>query len=376
MARGWFKRRLRKFGRTIDRATKGVTRTIKKIPVAGHALKLGEKTLKGPIGKTFNKIMTNPVVSTAFGPVAVPANIVYGAATDGVRGASRAAKAELRNPVRQAAVKAIGTVFPPAAPAAVALEASRRLLDAAEKGSPEEAAKAAMQIAANVALADGGDEHAKAVLSTIDKARDLRAKVAGVTVPMRKVTKLWHTDEVARSLISPDVHAAIKPGNFQAALSGLARASQGKLAPAEVQRHADLVAATLHAATSHRAPLFALMGKVAHGELEKIADAPHGEAVLNLVEKKLMTKSLKGSNAINRVVHLFNARDPRAVELVAKLKSGVAKGDTASAARYDQLRRRTAAIRKAGEFHVDSTGMVRHHPRTRAQAFKRAPSAH
>lgn len=127
--------------------------------------------------KALESVMSNPVVDTIFGPITVPGNIALGMARNGPAGALAAAKAELRNPVRRAAVTALGAVFPPAAPAAVALNAANVLLDAAESGDPLAAAKAVAQIASAAAGADAGIPHLAEVSSVIDQAKAMRDKV-------------------------------------------------------------------------------------------------------------------------------------------------------------------------------------------------------
>lgn len=153
------------FRGSVARTLTAPARAIAKLP----PIQFGAKALE--------KVMANPVVDTIFGPITVPGNIALGLARNGPAGALAAAKAELRNPVRRAAVTALGAVFPPAAPAAVGLNAANALLDAAESKDPLAAAKAIAQIASAAAGADAGIPHLAEVSATIDKAKALRDKV-------------------------------------------------------------------------------------------------------------------------------------------------------------------------------------------------------
>jgi len=350
-------------GRQIDHVTKGVTRTAKHVPGLGHAIRAGEKVLKGPIGDLVHKVLSNPVVDTVFGPVTVPANLAFGAATGGVKGATDAAKVELKNPVRRAATKLVGVIFPPAAPAAVALEAANRVLDALEKGDAVAAAKAAAQIGSAVALGEEGDAHAKEILGTLDKAREIRQQVSGVEVPMGELAHAWQTDSTSLGMITPAVHAAIAPKRFQSALTGLAKAAAGHATPAQVQKHADVVAAALDAGMHHNTPFFSLLGRVAHREVSALEGLAHGPTIVALVEGKLMTKTQNRTKALNRKVLAYNSKDNNerraARNEVANLKARVRDGDHVSAQRLDELRRRTAALKKGREFTIDKSGMVR-----------------
>lgn len=161
--------------RSVSRAAKGavhaVTSTAGKIPGVS------------PAYRTLGRVMRNPIVSTAWGQVTVPGNIALGLAKGGPKGALDAAKAELRNPVRRAAVTALGTVFPPAAPAAVALNAANVLLDSYESKDPVAAAKAVAQIASVAAGVDAGDPHMKMVADVITKANAVRKLIPPSATP-------------------------------------------------------------------------------------------------------------------------------------------------------------------------------------------------
>jgi hypothetical protein len=159
------------FRGSVARTLTAPARAIAKLP----PIQFGAKALES--------VMANPVVDTIFGPITVPGNIALGLARNGPAGALAAAKAELRNPVRRAAVTALGAVFPPAAPAAVALNAANVLLDAAESGDPLAAAKAVAQIAAAAAGADAGIPHLAEVSAVIDKAKAMRDKVTQTFAP-------------------------------------------------------------------------------------------------------------------------------------------------------------------------------------------------
>lgn len=160
----------------VDNLSKGVSRTLKKLPVSSAAMSAAESVLRSGPMQTLHKIMRNPIVTTAFGPASLPsiANLSLAASKGGAKGAIKAAKAELKNPVRRAAVKAAALVFPPIAPAAAGLEAANRVLDASESGSASEKAKAIAQIAATYALAEEGDAGAKKGLAFLSQAKKIR----------------------------------------------------------------------------------------------------------------------------------------------------------------------------------------------------------
>lgn len=162
--------------RSISRAAKTVVRKAKNTAAAIPGV--------SPAVKTLAKVMQNPVVSTIYGPITVPGNLALGFAKNGPKGALDAAKMELRNPVRRAAVSALGTIFPPAAPAAVALNASNVLLDAYESKDPVAAAKAAAQLASIAAGSQAGDPHMKEIASVIDKVKTARNMIPKSAAPV------------------------------------------------------------------------------------------------------------------------------------------------------------------------------------------------
>lgn len=162
--------------RSISRAAKTAVRKVKNTAAAVPGV--------APAVKTLAKVMQNPIVSTIYGPITVPGNLALGFAKNGPKGALDAAKMELRNPVRRAAVSALGTIFPPAAPAAVALNASNVLLDAYESKDPVAAAKAAVQLASVAAGAQAGDPHMKEIASVIDKVKTARNMIPKSAEPI------------------------------------------------------------------------------------------------------------------------------------------------------------------------------------------------
>jgi hypothetical protein len=168
---GFFRTVTSPFRGSVARTLTAPARAIAKLP----PIQFGARALE--------KVMANPIVDTIFGPITVPSNIALGLARNGPDGALAAAKAELRNPVRRAAVTALGAVFPPAAPAAVALNAANVLLDAVESKDPVAAAKAIAQIAAAAAGADAGIPHLAEVSAVIDKAKAMRDKVTQAFAP-------------------------------------------------------------------------------------------------------------------------------------------------------------------------------------------------
>lgn len=382
-----------KAGRWLDRKARSVTRTIKHVPVAGSVIKAGEGALKGPIGRTFNKIVSNPVVSTVFGPIAVPAHLAYAGTTGGLHGAEEAAKAELRNPVRRAAVTALGAIFPPAAPAAVALNAANVALNAAESGKPEEMAKAAVQIGAAAAGADAGDPHMKEVMGAIHKAQELRSKLPGRLPNLHALNAGWLGSTRANSTleqIHPDAHAALQPAVVQTALGTLQKAIKlppgGRMDPSSLSHATSTVASAIGLGLAH--PHIPFLVDLAHAANAQIAALegtkhPNTTKILRDLKEKIMAHTAKRTAELNALVIAYNAKHPEAVQKVSALRAAHQHGDHAATSMLDDVRRRTAALKKAHEYHVDTKGFVRHaspsHPAAqphKPDAFRKAPPAH
>jgi hypothetical protein len=363
-------------GRFIDKQAKRVTRTIKKVPVYGHALKAGEALVRGPVGDTIHKISKNPVVSVIAAPYAIPTNLGIAAAKGGVRGATKAAKEELRNPVRRVVLKAVGYVFPPAAAADKMLEASNKVLDAVESEDPVEAAKAAAVIGSAEALADDGDEHSKLIVSQLNAAKRVREKLAGAKLPTR-LTDLYHSDLPAREMFGAKL-SQIRPTRVAKAVGALGKISQMKpgtlraMKPDE-RKHveqvgrkaANLVAATLAGVGHFDSEYLAELSAAVHRDLTSIEhdDGPMSKEVLGLVEKLMATKSSAQTRTLNRLVLGFNSKDPNernaAKKQIDKLKRGHAQGNALATSNLNALRRRTAALKVSRGFRVDGTGMSR-----------------
>jgi hypothetical protein len=140
-------------------------------------VKSAVKVVSAP-AKAMAKVMQNPVVSTITGPVTLPIRLGVATVKGGPKGALNVAKAEIRNPVLRHGIKAAALVYPPAAPAAVAIELANRALDAAESNDPAVKAKGVAQIAATMAVSElGGAEGAGALkaLDVLKKAKALRS---------------------------------------------------------------------------------------------------------------------------------------------------------------------------------------------------------
>lgn len=125
-----------------------------------------------------NEVTRAHVVQAVFPAQAIPKAIVSAAIAHGPKGALDAAHEALKNPVMKGKLMAGAVVFPPLAPLSAAgiggMEASSRLLDAAESKDPKAAAAAAMQLAATaVAAKDGiaGAARAKQSLTELGSAR-------------------------------------------------------------------------------------------------------------------------------------------------------------------------------------------------------------
>ena len=159
--------------KSIGRLTKKVTRAIKKVPVLGAPLKAADHVLHGKVVGILQKVLSNPVVSTIWGPIVVPAHLVLATAKEGPQGALRVAKEELNNPVRQAAVKAIAVVFPPALPAAAALETANRVVHALHGKDAGEVAKSVAQVAVTEAMAQAGHPEAIKGMEYLKQAKKM-----------------------------------------------------------------------------------------------------------------------------------------------------------------------------------------------------------
>jgi hypothetical protein len=363
-------------GRFVDRQAKRVVRTVKKVPVAGHAVRAGESVIKGPIGDTVHKIAKNPVVSVIAAPYALPANFALAAAKGGVRGAAETAKQELRNPVRKVVVKAIGYVFPPFTAVDKALEASNKVLDAAESEKPEEAAKAAAVIGSAEALAADGDPHAREIVATLEKAKRARAALTGSKLPAN-LTDSFFADLPAREMFGAKLNK-IRPVRVAKAVGALRKISALKpgtlraMKPAERKRvermtkqATHLVAATLAGVGHYDSKYLAELSAAVHRDLSSLEHdgGPMSKQVLGLVEKLMAEKSSAQTKTLNRLVLGFNSKDPNEREAakrkIAKLKRGHAQGNALATSNLNALRRRTAALKAARAFRVDGTGMTR-----------------
>jgi hypothetical protein len=372
-------------GRWLDRKVRAVTRTAKHIPVAGSLIKAGEGALKGPVGRTFNKIVSNPIVSTAFGPIAVPAHMAYAATTGGLHGAEEAAKQEIRNPVRRAAVTALGAVFPPAAPAAVALNAANVALNAAESGKPEDMAKAAVQIGAAYAGADAGDPHMKEVAGVLDKAKQLRAALPGHLPGLHELNAGWLGSTRANLTLEqlhPDAIATLQPHNVQTALGTLQKAVKlppgGRMDPAALTHATDTVGAAIGLALAHpHIPFLLDLGHAATAQIAKLENVKHPNTskILRDLKAKIMAHTAKRTAELNALVHGYNAKQPQAVQQVSALRAAHQHGDHAATSMLDDMRRRTAALKKAGEYHVDVKGYTRHASAAHPAAQPHDPNA-
>lgn len=163
--------------KAVKKAAGGVVRSVKRIPVAKKAINAANKTLLRPLGDTVQKLVNNPIVTTIAAPIALPIGFTMAAAKNGPKGALAYARQELKNPVRGMVIKAAAVVFPPMAPAAVALEATNRVLDAVDSKDPAAVAKATAQIAATYALGEIGDPGALKAIQYFKQAKAMRANI-------------------------------------------------------------------------------------------------------------------------------------------------------------------------------------------------------
>ncbi len=92
-----------------------------------------------------------------------------------------------------------------------------------------------------------------------------------------------------------------------------------------------------------------------------------------------MGHTSKRTAELNALVLAYNAQNPGAVAQVQALRTAHAHGDHAATSMLDDVRRRTAAIKKAHEYTVDSKGYARHagaqHPGALPAGHPHAPPA-
>lgn len=361
---------LKKFGRFIDRRTKAVMRTVKKVPVVGSVVKGGEGLLKGPVGRTFDKILKNPVIQTVFAPVAIPAHMAYAGTTDGMRGLQHAAKETIKNPVLRATVSAVGTIFPPAAPAALALQAANMAWDAAEKGKPADMIKAAASIAAAQAGASIGDPHLTEVAKVLDKAQALRKAAPGIKFPdIHGLNAGWLGSTRANEVLEakhPDAHLTVQPALVQQAVNVLHTAGTVKnaqVAPPNLEHAKGIVAHALALGHMHpHIPFFVDLAAATHKALGGVMGANNiaAKSIVADLENRIMAHTKQRTAELNALVLGYNAQHPDAVTKVNALRTQHAHGDHSATAYLDDMRRRTAALKKAKEYKVDTKGYVRH----------------
>lgn len=363
-------------GRSIRRTSKTISRAAKKIPIAGEGIKASEKFVKGPVARTFEKAIHDPWVQTIGTPVVLPAHLIHGAATGGLKGAARAAKEELKNPVRRWVVRGVGVIFPPAAPAAVALEAANITLNAVESKDPVKAAKAVAQIGAIAAGAELGDSEATRALEFIQKAE--KVKQGASSLPIAELAGEWVSDDAAQRILG-ELHSKFSPAELRAAVNTLHEAASvtGKQAGSfsaeqrarvnkKVDAAAELVAASIEGAAARPdLPFFQLLGPSLARDVERIEaqKGPHAARVVKVLEGKVMSKQFKRVKGINRLLFALNSRDPHeraaAKKKIAPVAAGAKRGDPVAASRLDEVRRRAAGLKAARGYKVDTRGMVR-----------------
>jgi hypothetical protein len=362
-------------GRTIDRNAKRVVTKVKAVPVAGGVVRSGQRVLEGPIGTTVHKVLANPYVQTVFGPYTIPYQLALAAATGGVQGATEDAKAALRNPVRRAAAKAVAIVFPPAVAAVAALEASNKALDAIESEDPQQMAKAAAQIGATQALGAEGDADAQRAIEFLDQA--ITARRQGTSIDALKLVDLLLSDPVARKMLEENGGlAATRPANVREALITLQKvaglspdaiamlpASERAQLQGKARVSTALLGAVLEAGAAHPdSPYFVQLASAVHKDVNRLDGnkSASAQAVLSALEKQIMQTGLKRTVSVNKLVRSYAAGDAATRAHVTKISKAALKGDARAQAAKNELLRRAAALKKAGEYQVDGQGVVRH----------------
>lgn len=356
-------------GRTIDHATRSVSRAVKSIPVVGNVVHATEDVLKGPIGTTIHSVLANPIVQTAFGPVTLPYQLAIAGASGGVQGATDDAKAALRNPVRRAAVKAVALVFPPALPAAAALEAANHALDAVESGDPVQIAKAAAQLGATEALAGEGDSDARRALELVNQAKAARTYVPQFDV--HHLTSMFMGDHAAR-VVQANTNQVPRPALVRNALNVLhvaTSAPKGTPPAVDQAKIADasriVGVALAHGVAHPGVPAFVHLAADTHRTLQSILgrNNPIAKTIANAVEDHAMAGTLNRSQSLNQLVLAANSTNPTqraaADAQMARMRTAAAH-DPAARAALDDVRRRAAALRTARQYHIDAKGYARH----------------
>jgi hypothetical protein len=323
----------------VDNVARGTTRAIKSVPGIGHVVKAGESAIKGPIGDLTHSIVSNPFVSVALYPVAIPANLALSAAKGGVQGAADAAKKELANPVRRVALKGIGYIFPPAAAADKALEATNRLVAASESGDPVEAAKAMAQLGAAKALADLGDAHAREVMGLVGRAQAGSAK---------QVANAQNVSSLMKRLMGQAQPIKSLPPAQKTQAQAVVRTVGKVLTKAQLAPH------TLNAA--EQTLIKELQGLDA-------SKTPIAKEVLSVLQKGSLKAMVSATAELNKAVIGYNSKDPseRAAwrKRFADLQAAVKRGDPKAAKQMTELRRRAAALRAAKRYKLDKRGYAR-----------------
>lgn len=350
--------------RLVSRTTKKVSRTAKKIPGVGHVLHAGEDIMHGPVGRTLDKALKNPILQTAYAPIVLPAHLISAGVQGGVDGAVDAAKQELRNPVRRAAIKVAAVIFPPAAPAAVGLEAANRLLDAAESKDPVEAAKAAASLGAIIGLSDAGDIDAQKTLGVVNQAKKARETLS--KLPVSDLTHKWVADTVAHD-VAGDRHADFRPARLRNALNVLHASTLGAGPDEKANEAAAIVGQVIGLGTSHMSPFFVSAADEVSRDLQPIARSsdPKAKAIMAEVERHIMTTSHPRQAHLNGIIFSLNGRHgpgaaQQAKQHIDAVRAAHARHDPAAGAHLFELKRRAAALKKAQEYVVDAKGMVVH----------------
>lgn len=331
-------------------------------------VRLGEGRLKGSIGARFQALLANPMIQTPGRPVAVPPHLAYVGMTGGLRALKEAAKADLGHVEGRASVRALGSIFAHGAPAALALGAAHKVLNAAERGAPDEMVKAATQIAAAHAGADAGDAHAKQVVAVLSKAAAQRKAERGLKFAnLHELNASWLGSTRANAVLeAPSDHAAMQPSLVQQAVNVLDTAGtkpHAQVAPPQLEKAKEIVARALAMGVAHpHVPFFVDLGAATHGLLSGVEHASSGkaQALIADLENRIMAHTKQRTAELNALVIGYNAKHPDAVARVTTLRTQHEHGDHSATAYLDDMRRRTSALKKAQEYTVDVKGYVRH----------------
>jgi hypothetical protein len=221
------------------------------------------------------------------------------------------------------------------------------------------------------------------LFGSIAKAVKSVGKAVGKTVKnpsgfaVGMVSQQWLADTVARKLVGDKVYKTLAPANILPAADLLH--TVGSLTPKDIGKLAQGDRSKLKLLTGQAVKAVAASqqfgdtaGKLAPGlktqadELTKglaLMKGPNADTIRQAVERARAGIAVKQSTAANALLRAYNGKDPakrtQARAEVGTLTKRARAGDRAAAASLTLFHRRAAAVRAAGKFKVDASGMVR-----------------